>query len=430
MKMYCSGIGGIGLSAYASLMHKNGHELIGSDRTRTALTDTLEQGGMTITTDQSGACVPADADLFVYSEAIPPAAPERVRATELGLRQVSYPQAVGELLQEYETVIAVCGTHGKSSTTAMTTRLLIEAGFDPTVIVGTKVPELNGKNWRQGTKKYFVLEACEYCRSFLQYHPTYILLTNADGDHYDYYRDHHDYLQAFHDFAARVPGTGALITHLSDPDCATIAKGLSSPVINADSEPLISLKTPGRHMQGNAKLVLALARKLGIEERKAVHILNGFAGTWRRLEHKGYLRGTIPVIDDYAHHPREIQASLLALKEAHPDRRIVCVFQPHTHDRALKLYQEFAGAFTSADEVYVTDVYEARKHADQKQVDILTLTQAIAKESGVATTYVGNLAAAKAHVLAHTGEQDLVACLGAGDSTQLAADLTRVEPTI
>lgn len=423
MHIYCSGIGGIGLSAYASLQKHAGHDVSGSDRSESALTRTLSEAGISVFTDQSGKHINADIDVLVYSEAVPEQAPERTRARELGIRQLSYPAAVGELLQDYEQVIAICGTHGKSSTTAMVTRLLLEAGYDPTVIVGTKVPELQGKNWRQGGKKYFVLEACEYCRSFLNYHPRYVLLTNADGDHYDYYRDHAEYLEAFRAFAGRVPPNGALITHLGDADCRAVTKDLDVPVVDADQQPLIALGTPGRHMQGNAQLALALAERLGIPAEDAKSHVGGFSGTWRRLERKGFLSGTIPVIDDYAHHPREIAASLEALKSAYPESRIVCAFQPHTHDRTLKLYREFTAAFTAADLVLTTNVYDARAHADTAKADMQRFADDIAAASHVEVRHAGPLAELETLVRTTAKAGDLVACLGAGDITQMASRL-------
>ena len=186
MKIYCCGIGGIGLSAYASLQKMHGHEVLGSDRTDSELLSDLRSQGMEIFPDQSGAHVPEDADLFVYSEAVPESAPERVKATEFGIPQKTYPQALGELSRGYK-VIAVCGTHGKSSTTAIAARMLIAAGKDPTVVVGTKVQDLDGRNWRQGESNLFLLEACEYRHAFHSYDPEIILLTNCNCDHYYFY---------------------------------------------------------------------------------------------------------------------------------------------------------------------------------------------------------------------------------------------------
>ncbi len=191
MKIYCSGIGGIGLSAYAALQKLAGHTVFGSDRSESALLDDLRSQGIGIVLDQSGAAVPKDCDLFVYSEAIPESSPERQKAKEYGSMQKSYPAAVGDLSRG-SRLICICGTHGKSSTTAMAARLLIETGKDPTVVVGTKLKELGGRNWRRGKSDIFLLETCEYRNSFHQYSPRIILMTNCDGDHFDVYKDTDD----------------------------------------------------------------------------------------------------------------------------------------------------------------------------------------------------------------------------------------------
>jgi UDP-N-acetylmuramate--alanine ligase len=359
VKIYCSGIGGIGLSAYASLQKHAGHEVLGSDRADSALLDDLRSQGIAIFLDQTGASVPSDADVFVYSEAIPESAPERMIAKEYGIKQMSYPQAIGEL-SKGSTLISICGTHGKSSTTAMAARLLMQAGKDPTVVVGTKMKELDGKNWRKGSGDLFVLESCEYRRSFHNYSPKIILLTNCDGDHFDYYTGKEDYQEAFMEFIDKLPEDGLLITHMSDPDCRAVAEMAGKRTIDADVFPLLDLATPGRHMQENAQLVLALAQVLEIPQTEAEKVVSGYSGSWRRMEEKGMYKGSVQVIDDYGHHPREIRATIEALRSKFPERRIVCAFQPHTHDRTLKLYNDFTTAFSGLDIVVVTNVYDRK----------------------------------------------------------------------
>ncbi|MDD5469613.1 MAG: Mur ligase domain-containing protein, partial [Candidatus Peribacteraceae bacterium] len=207
MKIYCSGIGGIGLSAYAFLQQKNGHTLLGSDRVESTMTAALSGEGIAVSCEQDGSHIPEDCDLFVYSEAIPQDAPERRKAAELGIRQCSYFQALGELSRD-SRVIAVCGTHGKSSTTAMAAKVLMDAGQDPTVVVGTTSPDLGGQNWRKGGSDLFLLEACEYRRSFHHLSPDIILMTNADGDHFDAFASVEEYQQAFVDFLRLLPEGG------------------------------------------------------------------------------------------------------------------------------------------------------------------------------------------------------------------------------
>ena len=436
MKIYCSGIGGIGLSAYASLQRAAGHEVLGSDRTESALLDDLRSQGIAITLDQSGKLLPADLDLFVYSEAIPADALERLRASGLGIPQQSYPEALGALSCGYAPVIAVCGTHGKSSTTGMAARLLMHSGREPTVVVGTKLKELNGRNWRQGRPNgVFLLEACEYRNSFYHYSPTIILMTNCDGDHFDFYASTEQYRQSFITFIKKLPADGVLITHLGDSDCRAVADASGKNVIDADAFPMIALKTPGVHMQRNAQLTLALADLLGVPATQAEAAVSGYAGSWRRIELKGMVRGVhqdtdIPVIDDYAHHPREIAATLEAVIGAYPGQRIVCAFQPHTHDRTLKLYDDFTRCFRGAGLVIVSEIYEARKDIETARVDVPAFVKDIGQRSAVPCM--------DGQSLAHTERMlkeellrpgDLLLCMGAGDITGLATRMTQTSGT-
>lgn len=423
MKIYCSGIGGIGLSAYAALQANRGHSVSGSDRKDSALLQDLRSQGIEVFLSQDGSHVPRDADLFVFTEAVPADAPERKKAAEYGLTSWSYFHALGELSKD-AFVIAVCGTHGKSSTTAMAARLLTECGKDPSVIVGTKVRELNGRNWRHGNSDLFLLEACEYRRSFHYLHPDLILMTNVDGDHFDAYKDLEEYQAAFVEFLKRMPADGKVITHGTDSECAKVAASSGKTMIDADAFPLISLRTPGAHMRQNAQLALALADLLGIQSADAEKALAGFAGTWRRMEVKGEWNG-VTVVDDYAHHPKEIRATLAAMREQFPSQRIVVVFQPHTHDRTLKLYDEFLGAFKDANLVIVPNVYNARSDIETATVDVQKLIADIAKNSGVECVDAQSLAGAEAMIRGGTARSgDVLICMGAGDVTELATTLT------
>ncbi len=411
---------------------------MGSDRSDSALLDDLRSQGITIILDQSGSAIPDDCDLFVYSEAIPVDAPERKRAAELKIPQQSYPEALGELSRGHSPVIAVCGTHGKSSTTGMATRLLMHSGREPTVVVGTKLHELTGRNWRKGRADgTFLLEACEYRHSFFNYSPTIILMTNCDGDHFDFYQSKEEYHAAFVTFIKRLPEDGILITHLADPDCAAVAKSAGKTVIDADTFPLITLKTPGTHMQQNAQLVLALADALRVPRPQAQAAVAGYAGSWRRMELKGNVmvrsaasrsasnhHHDIPVIDDYAHHPREIRATLQAIISQYPGKRIICAFQPHTHDRTLKLYDDFTTAFRGIDTVIIPNIYEARKDIETERVDLPKFLKDLEKNSGV-TGIDGRSLAETERMLREEILQpgDVLMCMGAGDITNLAGKM-------
>jgi UDP-N-acetylmuramate--alanine ligase len=419
MKIYCSGIGGIGLSAYASLQNAKGNTVLGSDRTETPLTKSLQEQGIDVSTNQDGAHVPDDLDLFVYSEAIPEDAPERVRAKKLGVEQQSYFKALGELSKDYQ-VIAVCGTHGKSSTTAMAAKVLIDAGIDPTVVVGTKVPQLDGRNWRQGESDIFLLEACEYRGSFLNLHPNVILMTNVDGDHFDAYDSVEDYQKAYEEFLARLPDDGVIITHATDSDCKRIANSSQRTVIDADQIPgsKITLSIPGGHMRQNAQLVTALGSHLELEAATVSNALKNFTGTWRRMEEKGKTTSGAIVVDDYAHHPLEVNCTIAAAQEKYPGKRIVCLFQPHMFNRIERFYDTFLRSFTGADLVLVTDVYEARREGNAP-LDIAEFTRKIPQES----IHVGSMENAEQYCRTHLQENDVLLVMGAGDVTNVATNL-------
>lgn len=425
MKIYCSGIGGIGLSAYASYRASQGHAVSGSDRAESDIIRDLTGQGIEVFLSQDGSHVPDNADLFVYSEAIPESSPERQRALSLGIPQQSYFQALGEMTRDFR-VIAVCGTHGKSSTTAMAARVLIDAGRDPSVIVGTKARELSGRNWRKGESDLFLVEACEYRRSFHFLSPAIILLTNADGDHFDYYRSQQDYEQAFVDFVKRLPPDGLVITHGTDPVCASIAERGGRRMINADTVPLPMLATPGVHMQQNAQLVLALAEEFNVDQAQTLTSLSGYAGSWRRMEHKGETRSGVVVIDDYGHHPVEIRATVQAILGAYPGRRLVVVFQPHTHDRTRKLYEAFTRVFEGAAVVIIPNIYDARPDRESGMVGIPAFVRDIAKRSSVQAINGKSLDVTERLLREKIlKSQDVLLVLGAGDVTELATKVLK-----
>lgn len=416
MKIFCSGIGGIGLSAYAAYQKAAGHEVCGSDVNDSDLIRDLRERGIEISLVQDGKAVPEDSDLFVYTLALPDDHPELEKARQLKIPEMTYFQALGELMKSAKTSIAVTGTHGKSSTTAMLAKVVVDAGLDPSIILGTKTPDLEGRNWRRGSGDIFIAEACEYRRSFLHLSPKIVLLTNVTGDHFDAFEDEEDYKNAFREFLKKIPKDGTLITHLSDPACAELSKECACEVIDADQKPSIKLSVPGTHMQENAKLVLALAEILGISDEAAEASLKNYKGCWRRSEIKGETAEGALVIDDYGHHPNEIKVTLAGLKEAYPDRRLICVFQPHTHDRTVKFYDEFTKAFSSADLVMVPNIFEARSDRDSKKIDPEKFVEDIKQESAVEALYGESIE--KAAKILQEGvleENDLVVVMGAGD---------------
>lgn len=421
MIIYCSGIGGIGLSAYAALQRAAGNVVRGSDRSDGALLEDLRSQGIEIFLNQDGTHVISDIDVFVYSEAVPPNAPERQKATQLGLRQRSYFQALGDLSKPYD-VIAICGTHGKSSTTAMAAKVFIEAGLDPTVVVGTKSPDLGGRNWRKGASNVFIVEACEYRKSFHYLSPDRIVLTTVDGDHFDAYATLEEYRQAFVNFFKLMPAGGQIVLHGTDAACMAVADASGYPVLDADALELPLLSIPGEHMRQNARLVLALAKTYGIPEDAVRASLQGFHGTWRRMEVKGTRADGVTVIDDYAHHPVEIQASLQGIAEGFPGRRIVLVFQPHTHHRTLSMYDAFLPVFHHVDLLLVPNVYASRE-VNAETVDIPRFVADISRMSGIEVLDGGGLEATERWLESGLKPHDVVVTMGAGDITHLATKI-------
>ncbi|PIR53446.1 hypothetical protein COU76_01365 [Candidatus Peregrinibacteria bacterium CG10_big_fil_rev_8_21_14_0_10_49_10] len=246
-------------------------------------------------------------------------------------------------------------------------------------------------------------------------------MTTVDGDHFDAFRSLEEYQEAFRHFLKMLPEEGVLITHLSDPDCAAVSRGLKRKILDADALPLPQLKVPGRHMQQNAQLVLALGDFLGVKQATILGALRSYAGCWRRMEVKGEYGEGVTVIDDYGHHPREIRAVLSALKEAYADRRLICVFQPHTQNRTLKLYHDFIAAFADADVVLFTDVYEAREDGETEHVDMETFAADTAKESKVDCRAAGSLSAVQALLTEELLQPgDVLLTLGAGTVTELS----------
>lgn len=377
--MHCIGIGGIGLSAIARYCNTHGAKVSGSDSSTSRITDDLQKEGVTFYTGHNTAHLSEEIDLVIYTIAVTENNPELKTARARGVTCMTYPEALGLLTEEY-TTIAVCGTHGKTTTTAMVASMLKGCGINPTVIVGSLLAEggLNkagdsalspdrskdgvGTNFIQGDSEYLVVEACEYKRSFLNLHPKYIVVTNIDEDHLDYYKDLADIESAFQSFTDLLPSDGVLITH-KDTILQTSVKKVDADSIDGGS---IELTVLGEHNKENAKLALALARVLGLDDVNARTGLLSFTGTWRRLEHKGTQKGAI-MYDDYGHHPREIQATLQALREKYKAGKfkLVVVFQPHLFSRTKLLLDEFATAFTLADKICVLPIYAAREKDDE-----------------------------------------------------------------
>jgi UDP-N-acetylmuramate--alanine ligase len=369
--VHCIGIGGIGLSAIARYCHAHGAKVTGSDGHASRVTDDLKNEGVIVYEGHSGSHVGEEVDLVIYTIAIKDTNPELAFARKRGVECLTYPEALGMLTKEY-TTIAVCGTHGKTTTTAMVSSMLKACGKNPTVIVGSILSD-GGTNFLQGDSEYLVVEACEYKRSFLNLHPSHVLVTNIDEDHLDYYKDLSDIESAFQEFADKLPQEGGLVTH-HDVHLATSAKKINADNIERDS---VTLSVLGEHNKSNAQLALALAKTLGLDEESARKGLLSFKGTWRRMEYKGIWHD-IAMYDDYGHHPTEIKATLQALREKYTQGKytLIVVFQPHLFSRTKLLLNEFSESFSDADKICILPIYAAREQDDESisSEDLVELT--------------------------------------------------------
>ena len=366
MKIHFIGIGGIGVSALAQYYLAKGHQISGSDLAVSEITEFLQKKGVKIFIGNSVENINPNFNLIIHSPAVKPDNLEYKKAKEFGIKTLSYPEALGELTKEYYT-IAVSGSHGKSTTTAMTALVLIKAGLDPTVIVGTKLKEFGNSNFRAGHSKYLVIEACEYDSSFLNYEPKIIVVTNIDKEHLDYFKTFANVKKAFKNFIARLSADGFLAFNIDDKYPPKVRKnkfksmGYSVKQKEAGKLKKI-LRVPGMHNVSNGLAALIVARILKIKDEITFKALSEFKGTWRRFEIKQGKVGEkdITVISDYAHHPNEIKATLNAAKEKFSENKIWCVFQPHQRQRTYYLFKDFVKTFRSApiDNIIITDIYD------------------------------------------------------------------------
>jgi len=376
MKVHFIGIGGIGVSALAKYYLKKGHKVTGSDLVSSEITKTLKKLGVKIFTGRHKAKnLPENADLVVFSPAVKPDNPELKEAKKLKIKSLSYPEALGELTKKYFT-IAVSGTHGKSTTTAMIGLLLAKTGLDPTVIIGTKLKEFGDSNCRVGKSQYLVIEADEHMASFLNYWPKIIVLTTIEADHLDYYKNLGNILKTFKKYIGHLPKDGVLIANGDDKNIYHI---ISTAVKNVfwyslkdrGGEKLRKiLKVPGEYNISNALAALAVARALKIPDKTSFKALSEYRGSWRRFEITKILEPKpYTLISDYAHHPTEIKATLKAAREKFPRKKIWCVFQPHQHQRTFYLFKYFVEVFRQApiDKLIITDIYDV---AGREEIDI------------------------------------------------------------
>ncbi|MEK7562488.1 MAG: UDP-N-acetylmuramate--L-alanine ligase [Patescibacteria group bacterium] len=431
MKIHFIGIGGIGVSALAQYYLAKGNEISGSDLAGSEITEFLEKKGVKIFIGSAPENISQNLDLVIYSPAVKKDNAELTEALKIQkfknskIKIQSYPEALGELTKEYFT-IAVSGSHGKSTTTAMIALVLIEAGLDPTIIVGTKLKEFGNSNFRAGKSKYLVIEACEYDSSFLQYEPKIIVVTNIDKEHLDYFKTFTNVKKAFNNFIAKLPKDGFLVFNKDNKNSKF--KGLGYSLKQKESKKIKNiLKVPGIHNVSNALAVLSVARILKIKDEITLNALSEFTGTWRRFEEREMKIGNckLKIISDYAHHPNEIKSTLQAAREKYSKNKIWCIFQPHQHQRTYYLFNDFVKVFRNAriDNIVITDIYDVAGRETKKineEVSAEKLVKKINKKSVVycATNelekFIKNLPAGGIK------SGDVLIIMGAGDIYKLA----------
>ena len=446
------GIGGISMSGLAEILLKEGFPVSGSDSHASALTEHLERAGARICIGQAASNIPEDCKLVIYTAAIHPDNPEYREAKRRGVPMLSRAELLGQLMRNYQTSIAVAGTHGKTTTTSMIASILLEEDADPTISVGGILPSIGG-NIRVGGSEVFLTEACEYTNSFLHFFPTIGIILNIEEDHMDFFKDLNDIRRSFRRFAELLPVEGLLIINSDIPDYEEITEGLSCRVVTFGSSPdadyraentaydtfghpsfdlirkiekdgrrpRFSLKVPGEHNVCNALASIALADALRIPEAAVEKGLLSFTGTDRRFQYKGEVNG-VTIIDDYAHHPTEIRATLHAAAH-YPHRELWCVFQPHTYSRTKAFLKEFAEALSLADHVVLADIYAARE-TDTLGISSRDLERELAA-LGADVYYFPTFAEIEKFLSEKCMHGDMCITMGAGDVINIGEDLLK-----
>ncbi len=437
-RVHFIGIGGISMSGLAEILLKMGYTVTGSDTRESDLTKRLVRLGASISYSQTEENITKDLNYVIYTAAIRPDNPEYAKASALKIPMLTRAELLGQIMERYGRSVAVAGTHGKTTTTSMASQVFLAGTDDPTISVGGILRSI-GSNIHVGDSDLFITEACEYTNSYHSFFPKYSVILNVEAEHMDFFKDLDDVRASFRRFASNTKPDGALIINgeipsyeelCADTDCRVITFGFSedfdcyakdisydkgcggfTPVFCGGELPAVRLNVPGRHNIGNALAVIALCLTMGLPWEQIALGLSGFSGADRRFQYKGDYRGAV-VIDDYAHHPTEITASLTAAKNYGRDR-IICVFQPHTYTRTKAFLKDFAKALSLADIVVLADIYAAREQDvyGVSSQDILSLL----KETGTECYYFPTFAEIESFLEKKCMNGDLLITMGAGD---------------
>ena len=443
------GIGGISMSGLAEILLSRKFPVSGSDSHESALTDQLAAQGAVVHYPQMAENITDDIDVVVYTAAIHPDNPEFRAAQEKNLPMLTRAQLLGEIMRNYKEAINVSGTHGKTTTTSMITEILLEAHKDPTVSVGGMLKDIGG-NIRVGGQETFVVEACEYTNSFLSFFPTIEVILNVEADHLDFFKDIDDIRHSFKLFAEKLPEDGLLVINKDIKHSEYFTQALKCRVVTFGHEKdadytanfisydkfahpsytlfykgeelaQVELGVTGEHNIYNSLAAIAVARSLDIPMEVILRGLKRFTGTDRRFQKKGSVNG-FTIIDDYAHHPQEIAATIEAAKK-YPHRKLWIVFQPHTYSRTAALLDDFAGALSQADEIVLADIYAARERntigisSDDLRKHML--------EQNTNVYYIPKFEDIEDFLLQHVEEGDVLITMGAGDIYKVGDDLLK-----
>jgi UDP-N-acetylmuramate--alanine ligase len=444
---YFIGIGGIGMSAFARYLHAKGWRVAGSDGQKSSVTDELNKEGIRVKIGHDKAhfglkmARRAAFSRIIYNRAIRTDNPEFMAASAAGIPLIPYAEALGEVTRDYETAIAITGSHGKSTTTALASVMLMHAKRDPTIFIGTKLAHLGGRNVRVGRGNYLVLEADDYGAAFLHYSPSVAIVTNIDREHMDFYKTFARVKRAFLAFLARTREGGTLILNWDDrplrslrTEVEKIATRRKLKVVWYSASAAVAKKVkkyitlPGAHNLSNGLAAYALGRHLGIPEAKILSALHSYRGAWRRMEYRGTIavgssKIKVKVFDDYAHHPAEIKATLAGFREKFPHAALLVAFQPHQAKRLEVLFKEFVAAFGAADATWIAPIYKVAGRDEPTKYDSAALVRAVSRRyPGSRIFYLEDLKLLRKAVgellatpLFHGRKQAVLVMMGAGD---------------
>ena len=439
-KSHFIGIGGIGVSALARMMLSQKKKVSGSDILENIVNQRIKKLGAKVFISHKTSNLAKDIDIVIYSPAIKNDNSELVEAKKLKIPTYSYPEVLGLISKEKYT-IAISGTHGKTTTTAMLAEVMISNKKDPTVIIGSFLRKQKD-NFIFGKSKYFIVEACEYKESFLNLFPDILVITNIDNDHLDYFKNLKNIQKTFAKMISKVPESGFIVYNSKDKNTKQTFKlfKIKANLVDYTKEKKLELQVPGKHNIENAQAVLAVAKILKIEAEKS---LKKYLGVWRRFEYKGKSSNNAIIYDDYAHHPSEVEAIIKATREKFPKQRIFIVFQPHLYSRTKLLLNDFAMSFNHADQVIITDIYAAREKMDKsihakdlvRQVNFQRsdlVSSDLAKQGhahrGLTSDnefckYISDFKEVIKYLKENTSKNDIIMTMGAGDVYEIGEKL-------